>query len=312
MDSSTVSFDGATRWLSDSIPLWERNETNKRLRWYWVDRNGDGIPQKSEFGTYDNYNMYNQGLDVDENGDIWTGGQGSVDTYFRSGGLMRITVGSLDANGVPQFHVDALNRYDIPDSEIVRVKHIAAGDVMYMAIGANAWDSKAILRYDNFTDSTKRIQRYRIDLGFNDNGDSTIQLDINTATMTIPFTFTADTNFVYVTYLDKGRDARVRGEVTVYDAHDGHEVGWLAPDSGTGYFSGAADLVNALNATTQTDGHEIVMVEEDGAGKVMVYRWCPDGTACSTLTHLKNTSPHAIIHEQSIKAYNLLGQRMPK
>jgi len=305
---------GAGQWLNDSIPTWERNETNKRLRWYWVDRNGDGRMQKVEFGTYDNYNMFSQGLDVDENGDIWTGGSGLVSTYFRGGGITRIVAGKLDANGVPEFNMNTLKRYDIIHTDYsgsaIRVKHLAANNSTYLTASSNAWYSMMLYRYDHMDDSTKRTERFHVDLGFDDDGQSEIHLDQNSANMTLPFSFTADTNFIYVTYLDKGLDARVRGEVTVYDAHDGHKVGWLIPGAETGNFAGAVDLVNGINAFTQNDGSELVMVEEDGAGKVMVYRWCPDGAACDNRTSpvTRPTLPRQLSQSRPIRWFNLLGQ----
>jgi len=280
-----TSADRTTGWGSDSAPQWERNESNKRLRWFWVDRNGDGIAQKAEYGTYENYNTNNQGLDVDENGDIWLGGTGKVDTYFRGGGTTRFAAGQVQSNGVPKFDLK-VKRYDVPYTEnggsSVRLKYIAAVDAMFLATSPNSWYASGIYRYDHYTDSTRRVQTCRIDAGFDDQGQPSINLDQNTVDMTLPFSFTADTDFVYVTYLDNGRYSRKRGEVTVYDARDCHVVGWIVPGPETGNFAGAVDVVNGINVATEADGHKLVLVEEDGAGKVMVYRWCPDGAPCKS------------------------------
>lgn len=314
MDTTGITdIFGGAMWLRDSIPTWERNETNKRIRWYWVDRNGDGITQKAEFGTYDNYNIYNEGLDVDENGDIWMAGQGMISTEFRAGGTTRIVAGSLTAKGVPTFDVANLKRYDIPFTEnnggVTRLKHMVKNDVMYLAEGANAWFSAAIHRYDQYT-TANRTHKYRIDIGFDNNGEEEIHLDQNTADMTLPFSFTATDNYIYVGYLDKGADARKRGEITVYDAKDGHKVGWIIPGPETGGFAGTIDLVNGLNAITLADGREIIYVEEDGAGKVEAYEWCPEGAACSNPSFLKPAKHNSAFRKaQEPRFYNLLGQR---
>ena len=275
--------DRTSGWGSDSAPQWERNESNKRKRWYWVDRNGDGIAQRAEYGTYDHYNTYNQGLDVDEKGDIWIGGRGKIDNYFRAGGTTRFEAGPLDARGVPRFDF-VPQRFDIPVTEhgglAVRLKYLANQDAMFLGISPNAWYPSAIYRFDHYTDSTRRVQTCRIDAGFDDNGKSTIHLDRNTDSMTLPFSFTADSDFVYVTYLDNGRYSRKRGEVTVYDAKSCEVVGWMQPGPETGGFAGAVDLVNGINVNTLPDGTKAVLVEEDGAGKIMSYLWCPDGAAC--------------------------------
>jgi hypothetical protein len=44
------------------------------------------------------------------------------------------------------------------------------------------------------------------------------------------------------------------------------------------------DLVNGVNVAVQADGHRIVMEEEDGAGKVLAFRWCPDDAPCAAST----------------------------
>lgn len=275
-----------TPWVaSDSLPQWERSETNKRKRWYWVDRNGDAIPQKSEFTVYDNWNGYSQGLDVDDSGNIWLAGSGKISEYFKAGGITKFTFGK-QSKGIPQFSPDSIKRYEIPFEEdgrslVVRLKYIASKDIMYLGSGADAWRTKSVYRYDNYSDSTKRKLVSVSDLGFDNNG-SDVHLDIGTSAMTLPYSFTADEDYIYVAYLDNGRYSRVRGEVTVYNALTGAPVGYTQPDSGLGYFFGTTDLVNGINVFTQKSGHRLIMIEEDGAGKVVVYRWLPDSNNVDT------------------------------
>jgi len=284
-----VYQDFQTGWGSDSAPAWERNETNKRTRWYWVDKNGDGIAQKSEFGTYENWNAYNEGLDVDENGDIWMGGEGDTSTYFRARGVARIQAGALAANGVPAFDVSSIGRWSVPFTQaqggVVRLKHLVQGDRMYLAEAADSWRTAGIHVYTNFTDLARQTEVCRIDAGFDSKGQAQIHLDQGTDSMTLPFSFTADSQYVYVVYLDNGRYSRRRGEVTVYDARNCQPVGWMAPDSvNMAHFAGTVDLVNGVNVAVQADGHRIVMEEEDGAGKVLAFRWCPDDAPCAGTT----------------------------
>jgi len=278
--------DRTTGWGADSAPKWERNETNKRLRWAWVDGNGDGINQRSEYRTFENWNSYNQGLDVDENGDIWFGGKGDTSTYFRAGGVARIRAGALDARGVPAFDVGSIDRWSIPHTEgqgsAIRIKHLVGGDRLFLAEGRDAWYSAGIHVYRDFTDPLERKKQCRIDLGFDSKGQSEIHLDQGTDIMTLPFSFTADSEFVYVGYIDNGRYSRRRGEATVYAASTCQPVGWMAPDSQyLGGFGGTIDLVNGLNVAVRDDGSRVVLMEEDGAGKVLAYHWCPDGKPCA-------------------------------
>lgn len=284
--------DRTSGWGADSAPQWERNETNKRTRWYWVDRNGDGIAQRAEYGTYENWNGYNQGIDVNEKGDIWLGGGGDTSTYFRNGGIARIRAGALSAKGVPAFEIGTIDRWSVPHKEgqgsAIRLKHVAAGDRLYLAEGANAWFTAGVHVYTDFTDLAKRKKVCRIDVGYDDKGQE-VHLDQGTDSMTLPFSFTADSEYVYMGYLDNGRYSRKRAEVTVYSAKTCEAVGWMAPDSFyLGGFAGTIDLVNGLNVVVQNDGRRVILVEEDGAGKIIAYRWCPDGTACSNASAVKS------------------------
>jgi hypothetical protein len=101
-------------------------------------------------------------------------------------------------------------------------------------------------------------------------------LDLNTAAETIPIAFTADQDYIYVTYLDQGENSRKRGEVTVYSATDGHEIGWMVPGPEVNFYCGTIDLMHGINVSTEADHvTRDIILEDDGAAKVMVYRWNP-------------------------------------
>lgn len=263
---------------SDSLPTWVRSEQNKRKRWYWIDQNGDGNPQAQEFGTWDSWSGYNQGIDIDDQGNIWFGGKGAPSTQFNEGGATMIPVTGLKSNGVPKIRIDSVVRHTIPYAEnegwSTRLKYVAANDRMYFATG-DAWYSKRIYVYDDFRKSKPKAARCSIDLGFDTKGSAEVHLDQGSGEMTLPFSFTADSAYVYVGYLDNGRYSRRRGEVTVYDAKSCEPVGWMAPGKELGYFAGAVDIVNGLNVTVLPNGDRIIFEEEDGAGKVIAFEWTP-------------------------------------
>ncbi|MEN9352691.1 MAG: hypothetical protein RL318_16 [Fibrobacterota bacterium] len=276
--------DAKVAWMADSAPAFERNEANKRVRWAWMDRNGDGIPQKSEYALYDNFNIYSQSLEVGEDGALWTGGQGDWSVQFQGGGLVGYGLDSLDKWGVPHWNLSKPNHVDVPfpaDSGFVgRMKYLTGSDVMYLGVQRNYFLRK-VLRYEHWSDPARRNLSATIDLGYDDKGEAEIRLDQNSAAMTLPMSFTADSDYVYTAYLDNGRDARVRGEISVQEARSGRMVGWIVPGAEVGFRAGAVDLLYGVNVRTQADGHKVVFVEEDGFGKVMAYRWCPVGAKCS-------------------------------
>lgn len=270
-------------WMPDSAPAFARNEVNKRVRWYWLDHNGDGIPQRAEFELYNNYNIYSQSLDVAENGDLWFGGEGAWQEKFQEGGVVGFKMDGLNAFGVPQWDLNRPVHVSLPFSRDVgvagKLKYLSARDVMFVGLHKNYY-THTIHRYDHWSDSTKRVLSAVFDLGYDDNGAVRILLDSNSKDMTLPMSFTADSDFVYVGYIDLGRDARMRGEITVYDARDARQVGWMVPGPETGGRAGAIDILYGLNARTKRDGKKVLFVEEDGFGKVMAYIWCPEGKTC--------------------------------
>ena len=93
--------------------------------------------------------------------------------------------------------------------------------------------------------------------------------------MVLPMTFAADQDYLYVVCLDIGPDAGVRGEVTVYSLQDGHKVGWIVPNADTNFSCAGSDLNVGVQVSAQADGTRVICVEDDGNGKVMVYRWTP-------------------------------------
>jgi len=264
---------------ADTLPTWIRDEAHKRSRWYWIDRNGDGIPQANEFGIWETWGLNNQGIDIDDKGNIWFGGTGPTSQQFRQGGVSMIPVTGILSNGVPNIRMDSVARYSIPFSEndgyVPRLKYIASKDLMYLATAVNTWYSNKIYVYENFRKSSPTKERCVVDLGYDTKGQTEIHLDQGSTDMTLPYTFTADSEYIYVGYLDNGRYSRRRGEVTIYDAKTCQSVGWMAPGKDQGYFGGAEDLVNGLGISVLANGDRVVYGEEDGAGKVMAFRWTP-------------------------------------
>ncbi len=281
--------DANNTWGSDSAPTWERNETNKRIRWYWIDRNGDGIHQRTEFGTYDLANIFSQSLDVDDRGHLWHGGAGAWSPTFRGGGIQEFPLVGFSSEGVPLWNLDSIVHHDIPfprdSAEVGRLKYLADQDAMLLGTTGNYF-LQGIRRYENWSDPARRKLSAVFDLGYQDHGIREIRLDVNTADMTLPMSFTSDGDHVYVGYIDRGRHSRDRGEIGVYDARTGRETGWFLQDSSVGHV-GVIDLLYGLNARKRPDGSRAIFVEEDGFGKVMAFSWCPEGAACAPTTQVR-------------------------
>ncbi|HNX93938.1 MAG TPA: hypothetical protein PKL14_02160 [Holophaga sp.] len=253
----------------------------------WIDKNGDGAPQADEFSGFDVANPYSEGYDVDANGNIWmAGGNDAYSTYWKAGGSWVLPCQGLDTHGIPQYDGNKIERLGVgagvllaPDIEIsrsaTRLRYLADTDTLLLGAGMDPYCTRRVYVIDGYRTSATPTRRCVIDLGFDDLGAWGVHLDYGTASMVLPATFAADKDFLYVACLDGGRDAHMRGEVTIYSLQDGHEIGWILPDTDTNHTCGAIDLNVGIQVATQSDGTRLICLEDNGGGKFMVYRWTP-------------------------------------
>lgn len=273
-------------WAEGKYPV--RTESSTWSHYRWLDTNGNGQADVGEFDTYRVANDYAECYDIDANGNIWMGGgQSEYSTYFKCGGNWVIPCTGIDEHGVPKYDLAGIEKLDVPqyilqpvDYELsrspTRIRYLPETDTLFLGVGFDPWYTRRIYVIDGYRYSGHPTLRCLIDTGFDSAGQAEIHLDQGTNDMTIPMSFAADNDYVYVGYLDRGRNVPNRGEVTIYSARDGHQVGWLRPDAGTNWFCGTIDLVVGLQVTTLADGSRLICEEDDGAGKMMVFHWNPN------------------------------------
>jgi len=271
-------------WAAGKYPTW--TEGSSGWRYMWRDSNGNGQVEAGEFGTYDVPNPYSECYDVDADGNIWMGGgQSEYSAYFKCGGNWVIPCTGVDANGVPMYDLTAIEKLDVPQSLLrpedysisrapTRMRYLPETDTLFLGVSQDSWRTRRIYVIDGYRHGSPTL-RCMIDTGYDSNNETDVHLDQGTVTMVLPFSFAADNEYVYVGYLTGGRDTLSRGEITIYSATDGHQIGWLRPDADTNWFCGTVDLVVGLQVTTLADGSRVICEEDDGAGKVMVFHWDP-------------------------------------
>lgn len=278
------NVDGKSPWMDTIRPVVD-DTRDLSDRWMWRDDNGDGRVQKSEFRWIRLAYPYVKGIDISDDGDIRFGGRQI--THIPAGGL---------ENGIPRF--PSVLKESVPFTEgngdALRLRYLKKQDIMYLA-GGERWYPSFVHRYTNWSKDSSQRSHVRIALPYRDRGPDVIpRLDVNTADMLLPAGVTADSDYVYAVYGDRGPDGecidlegmftgtrgapmRCRAEISVSDAHTGQRLGWMAVDSSLGWYSGAIDIPHPINVATRPNGERIVFVEEDGKGKILAYRWCPSG-----------------------------------
>ena len=255
----------------------------------WLDKNGNGAPDTGEFSGFRVPNSYSEGYDFDADGNIWmAGGQDKYTTAWGPGmgGQWVMPCLGLDANGVPQYdgatveHLSVGEEVFLPvDHEIsrsaTRLRYLPETDTLILGVGFDPYYTRRIYVIDGYRHSPTPTRRCVFDVGYDPAGAWAIHLDQGTASMVLPMTFAADNDYLYVVCLDIGPDVGVRGEVTVYSLQDGHKVGWIVPNADTNFACAGSDLTIGVQVAVQADGTRVICVEDDGSGKVMVYRWTP-------------------------------------
>jgi hypothetical protein len=282
-------------WALDKRPVWGAAKEGDYRRWVWRDDNADGQVQAIEFHTYELVFPYTRAIDIDDSGDIWWSG-GSYMVQFPTGGL--------DEHGVPRYPIDKIRRWKVPfkvraeenNNYVMHLRYLRTEDVMFIATGVHEGLIANIYRYDHWSENAlpflgwgptansedTLVHTWKITVPYKFPADWSQSLDGRVLdTCLFPTTMTADADYVYLGYVDKGPDAHRNGEVSLFDARTGVRTGYIAPGPETNYLSGWFDLWHAINSYTMPDGQKLLMAEEDYGGKVNVYKWCPTGI-CQT------------------------------
>lgn len=82
-----------------------------------------------------------------------------------------------------------------------------------------------------------------------------------------------------------------RGKCWITDLSTGETVATLEPygDAGTTEYTGWVDIGFGITAYERPNGEYVVQVEEDGWGKILLYRWCPSGECAENCTSMADS-----------------------
>ena len=226
----------------------------------WRDGNGNGANDPGETAALGS-GSYSTQLFPDANGGIWKANRDEP-----AGSIRYFPLQGFDAYGNPRYtHASSLTYAPPEIADVKRLEYDAANDVLY-ATGRSsqaiddAWGSAGnrMVRYNNFT------------------GTRTTAWSV-----TLPYSTTATDNNVKA--LCEAGDylfliAATQGRIYVHKKSDGTKVGEILPTAATGNSSGWADINGAIRATKRSNGEYLIFAEENGNGKIMMYRWSPAGT----------------------------------
>ena len=229
--------------------------------WLWVDNDGDGGMQAGEFchSRMSAYPASNGGWDADADGAIW---------HVSSDGIERLPADGLNDAKAPAYDMSSMQEFDYPEpfTQVRRLEYRAENDTLYLAgytkeHGEISNDWKAggavLARYDDWLAGNREpawttvlpYEKKQKPAGFCHDGEE----------------------WLYVGY----GNAPTRGMVRVYAAADGNQIGEVSPGPNVAGFSGLLDVPHPVRAFVRDNGERILMVEEDGMGRILVYRIQP-------------------------------------
>ena len=224
----------------------------------WRDANGNGAKDPGETQTKVADNRYSQHTYPDANGGVWKANRENGVRYFPLQGF--------DVHGNPQYTYASSISYSLPElaADARRLDYDAANDVLYV-VGASA---NGVLGGDWGT-AGNRMVRYNNFLG------------ARTTAWSIALPFSAvSPNYENVKGFCEAGDylfiaAYRLGRIYVHRKSDGSKVGEILPTAATDNVSGWSDIMNPIRATRRSNGEYLIFAEENGFGKIMMYRWKP-------------------------------------
>jgi len=229
----------------------------------WRDTNGNGAKETAEKVTFPT-NYFTGGFFPDANAGIW-----KADTQDIPGRIRRFPLQGFDVHGNPIYTIASSVTYDQTALYQVRnLEYDAANDVLY-AIGRStsaipdAWVGDRMVRFNNFTNPSTRTVAWSINLPFSNNGSPATDTNIRCFSLAGDYVFIA---------------AARNGIIHVHRKSDGVTIGDILPTVDTGNKSGWFDIWGAVQATLRPNGEYLIFAEENGFGKVMMYRWRPGGS----------------------------------
>ncbi len=230
------------------------------LETLWIDTNGNGANDAGETQSKPADNIYAQHHFPDAQGGVWKAN--------REQGLRYFPLQGFDTHGNPIYTYASSVVHTLPEiADARRAVYDATNDVLYAA-GASSngilggdWGTAGdrLVRYNDFLGT--RTTAWSIALPFRPNSPNEGNVK--------GFCEAGDYLFLAAYRL---------GRIYVHRKSDGTKVGEILPTADTGNTSGWSDIMSPILATRRANGEYLIFAEENGFGKIMMYRWDPLAT----------------------------------
>lgn len=202
-------------------------------QWFWTDTNGDGQMDDGEYQSSGS-NLSANGFWVDKKLDIWI--------YGGPDGIIKMACEGIDVKGNLIYNRSAAITTPAPSSfsVIKRLEYDSDNDIMYLINETQA------TKYSNW-ETNKSTPDWVINIP----GSQSMSIAGDYL-----FTCEGFSAFIYI-----------------YNLADGKYTGTIKPGPEVANFSGWIDIPYGIRAMKRSNGEYVVLAEEDGRGKILVYRF---------------------------------------
>lgn len=273
----------------------------------WTDNNNDKLHQTNEYDNNTTSNFYLFHIVPDMSGNVWK--------TNRENGIRYFPIQGLDTHGNPNYSFATSTMYANPVGiqDVVRLDYDTLTGDLYASGRASTsvpeqWHlaGNTLAKYSNFLNNPTALTIWSITLPY---ATTNPAADENVKAWCV----VGDYIFcILVKY----------GKIIVREKSTGAIVAEIMPNTSTGTASGWADINGAIQAHKRPNGEYLIFAEENGYGKIMMYRWCPSGN-CALLSSSENgtilksnvypnpTSGDVNINlnsEETLQLFNIFGQ----
>ena len=230
--------------------------------WMWRDANGNGQFDADEYTPTNVHDAYGgNSAYMDTRGDIWM-------TCW--GPLRKLSYQGLDRHGVPVYD-NAFTTILAPKpfDTVRRVRYDPATDVMYLAGTVDEktyhWKSMGnhLCRYDRWSTGNRTAAWH-------------VVCTYQKGTPCEPISFEVAGDYAFVAVAERGTVGTQeisRGHIDVYDGKTGATTGYIEPPGNWGV--GWMDACECLSVYRRKNGEYVIIEEDDGRSKNLLYRWNP-------------------------------------
>lgn len=251
-----IAIPSVSFWLADNQDV------------IWTDINNNQKHENNEYDKVTALNIYSTHIVPDKAGNVWK--------TNRENGIRYFPVKGIDANGNPIYSYATATLFNNPPGmhDVKRLEYDnVTGDLYLSGRNDNSQNDEwwcagnTLAKYSNFLANPTAPPTWSVSLPYLPVTDDNVK------------TFCVEGDYIFTV-------AAKFGKVVVRNKSNGNVVGDISPGASTDFKSGWADINGAIQAHKRPNGEYLIFVEENGFGKVMMYRWCPSGSCVETSNSL--------------------------